>query len=171
MSKKIPMSLSVASINEMINKLNNIENVVQPAIKEGVQETMEYALEMVVDLTPYDTGETATSTMYEITDTKAILKQSGDHVFENEFGDGEYFGSYPDSSKVPESMPTHDKAYYFVPDNPESQYYHVGKDGKVIPLRARGQKPSAQMFTGAIIIRDNINKNIKKKVSDALSKI
>lgn len=171
MSKKIPLSLSVASINELIKKIENLDNIVSPAVENAVRNTLDIAYEYIVNATPMDTGETASSTTYDITKNKATITQRGDHVFENEFGDGEYFGGYPDSNLVPSGMPVHDGAYTFIPDNPSSKYYHVRDNGRVAAVKAHGQEAHAQMYQGAVVIRDNLSKNIKKEVGDALSKI
>lgn len=171
---KVKMSLSVASINDTIKKLKKAQELVESAKEQGVNETLESAYLVVVANTPIDTGETVSSTKIEISNGKARLTQTGDHVFENEFGDGNLAGSYP--GERPTSFPVHNSEYAFVPTNPSSKYYdyYISKNlskSRKRPLISQGQIAHAQMYHGSQYIRENISKIIKKKVSDALSKI
>ncbi len=170
MSKHIKLSLSVASINELIKKVNSLQDVVNNAKMSAVEEVVKEACEVVKSNTPVDTGESKNSTTYTITSTKATLKQSGDHVFENEFGDGTLGLSSGYPGQRPSGFPTHNDSYEFVPTNPSSKYYQTYKIKKR-PLISEGQIAHAQMYKGSLYIRENISKAIKRKVSDALSKI
>lgn len=163
MSKHIKVSLSVASIDELIKKVNNLQNIVNKAKMEAIEEIMEGAYEVVLQNTPFDTGESQSSTTYTITPTKATLKQSGTHVIYNEFGTGIVGAKnpYPDSNK---RWAYSQEGWIFYQTNPSSRYY----GGKHYTL---GQIAHAQMYKGSLYIRENISKAIKRKVSGALSKI
>ena len=162
------MNLSVASIQDTIKRLKKAQELVEQAKEVGVQETLEGAYEVVVLRTPVDTGASVASTDIEIRNGKARLTQTGDHVFENEFGDGLLAGSYP--GERPSSFPTHYDRYSFIPTDTSSKYY-AGYVMKGRALISEGQIAHAQMYHGSQYVRDNISKIIQKKVSDALSKI
>lgn len=162
MSKKITMSLSVASINKTIQTLKKIEDIVDKAKMEAIKEVMEGAYDEVISNTPFDTGETASSTTYEITNTKATLKQSGTHVAYNEFGTGPQGSSQPHPEPV-EGWTYGANGWGFYQSNTASRYY-----GSHYTL---GQPAHAQMYKGSQYIKNNISKIIKMKVSGALSKI
>lgn len=168
MSNKIPMSLSVASIQNTIKKLKTIQGIVDNSKMVAVGKVLHEAYEIIAERTPVDTGETLSSLHVDMSDTKAKITQTGDHVFENEFGDGNLAGDYP--GERPSGFPTHTGDYYFKPTNPSSKYYEVYKRKKR-PLHSEGQIAHAQMYHGAQHIRNNISKEIKEKVSDALSRI
>lgn len=162
------MNLSVASIQDTIKRLKKAQELVEQAKEVGVQETLEEAYEVVLLNTPIDTGATASSTDIEIRDGKARLTQTGDHVFENEFGDGILAGNYP--GERPSSFPTHSGSYSFIPTDTSSKYYPTyAMKGRA--LISQGQIAHAQMYHGSQYVRDNISKIIQRKVSDALSKI
>lgn len=168
MSNKIPMSLSVASIKDTIKKLKTAQEIVEKSKVVAISKVLNDAHDVIALHTPVDTGETLSSLNIEIGSTRAKITQSGDHVFENEFGDGSLAGSYP--GERPSGFPTHTGDYYFVPTNPSSKYYETYKRKKR-PLHSEGQIAHAQMYHGSQYIRKNISKEIKKEVSDALSKI
>ena len=170
MSKNIKLSLSVASIDELIKKVNNLQNVVNEAKMSAVEEVVQDAYKVVVLNTPVDTGESQSSTTYTIGSKKATLRQTGDHVFENEFGDGTIGMSSQYPGQRPSSFPTHNGSYEFIPTNPSSKYYKTFQL-KRRPLVSDGQIAHAQMYKGSLYIRENISRAIKKKVSGALSKI
>lgn len=169
--KTVKLKLESGSINKLINKLQNFQQEVEICKKEAVKEALDISYEWIVNMTAYDTGETALSTTYDITDEKATITQRGDHVFETEFGDGVYFGDYPDTTLVPTDIPTHKGDYWFTPYNPNSKYYHLDKNGRPMRIHAYGQEAGCQMYTGAMLLRDNIPQKFKEKVSGALSKI
>lgn len=168
MSNSIKMSLSSASIERTIEKINKLKELMSEAKRSGVEEVLEGAYEVIVLNTPIDTGETVASTLVEINSGKAKITQTGDHVFENEFGDGNLAGDYP--GERPSNFPIHSGEYSFVPTNPSSKYYEwYLRKGR--PLVSQGQMAHAQMYQGSQYIRNNISNIIKKKVSGALSKI
>lgn len=170
MSNKVKMSLSTKSINELLRKLDNIPTKIEKSVENSLKEVMSEAYMEVVMRTPVDTGESVSSTDVNVGNGKATLSQEGDHVFENEFGDGIYGQQSGYPGVRPSSYPTHTDTYRFTPTNPQSKYYHaVGSH--VRTLTSGGQIAHAQMYHGGQYIRNNINKVIKKKVSGALSKI
>lgn len=168
MSNRIPMSLSVASIKDTIKKLKTAQEIVDNSKVIAIGKVLHEAYEIIAERTPVDTGESLSSLHVEMSNTKAKITQSGDHVFENEFGDGNLAGNYP--GERPSGFPTHTGDYYFRPTNPSSKYYETYKR-KRRPLHSEGQEAHAQMYHGSQHIRNNISKEIKKEVSDALSKI
>ena len=169
--KTYKLKLSSDHIDSLIRKLNNFQSDVEICKEEAVREALDMSYEMIVNTTAYDTGETALSTTYDISNGKATITQRGDHVFETEFGDGILFGTYPDASKIPSGVPTHQGEYDFTPTNPQSKYYHLDKYGRPMRIHAHGQEAGCQMYTGAMLLRENIPQKLKQKVSGALSKI
>lgn len=162
MAKKISMSLSIASINKTIQTLKKVENIVNKAKLEAIKEVMDGAYEEVLINTPYDTGETAPSTTYEITDTKATLKQSGEHVIYNEFGTGPVGSSQPHPQPI-DGWSYGANGWGFYQNNNTSRYYGLHY--------TLGQPAHAQMYKGSQYIKNNISRIIKTKVSGALSTI
>ena len=162
MAKKLSLSLSSQSINEMIKKIQNIQDSVENAKIEAVQEVLEGAKEEVISRTPYDTGASASSTTYTIGATKATLQQSGDHVAYNEFGTG-IVGSSNPHPNMPNGWTYSSKIWGFENTNPSSRWYGVHFTA--------GQPAHAQMYHGSQYIRNNITKIMKQKVSGALSRI
>ena len=169
--KTVKLKLESGSIDKLINKLQNFQQEVEICKKEAVKEAIEISYDEIVKNTAWDTGETALSTTYDITDEKATITQRGDHVFETEFGDGALFGIYPDMALIPEGIPRNESDYWFTPKNPNSRYYHKKANGKTLRIHAQGQEAGCQMFIGAMLLRDNIPQKFKEKVSGALSKI
>lgn len=168
MSKELKLSLSTKSIKELIKKLDKIPQIVGQETENSVREVMAEAYMVTVLSSPHDTGATRNSTDVQVANGKGILSQTGDHVFENEFGDGSIAGSYP--GVRPSSFPTHSGIYTFTPTNPQSRYYHV-KGNKVMEITAEGQPAHAQMYNGGQYIRNHLPRVLKEKVSGALSKI
>lgn len=168
MNKKISLSLSVASIKDTIKKIEKAQRLVEEAKINGIKETLDGAYETIIINSPMDTGATIASTNVEMNSKKAKITQTGDHVFENEFGDGSLAGNYP--GERPSSFPTHQSDYFFIPTDTTSKYYPTYK-AKKRALHSYGQVAHAQMYHGSQYIRNNISKIIKKKVSGALSKI
>lgn len=170
MSKELKLSLSTKSIKELIKKLDKIPQIVEKETENSVKEVMAEAyIVTVLESRPVDTGETRNSTEVTVANGKGILSQTGDHVFENEFGDGLDAGKYPGIR--PSSFPTHSGSYTFTPTNPQSRYYHVKGNGEVRTLTSEGQHARAQMYKGGQYIRNNLPRVLKEKVSGALSKI
>lgn len=169
MSKELKLSLSTKSIKELIKKLDKIPQIVGQETENSVKEVMAEAYMVTVLNSPFDTGETRNSTEVQVANGKGILSQTGDHVFENEFGDGSIAGDYP--GVRPSSFPTHYGNYSFTPTNPQSRYYHVKGNGKVRTLTSEGQPAHAQMYNGGQYIRNHLPRVLKEKVSGALSKI
>lgn len=171
MSKKFRVSLSSQSFGELLNKLNLIEEVINEATIEGVREVANESISVIKAKTPVDTGATITSTNIEQKEGKVIITQEGDHVFENEFGDGNYGKQKPYPVQIPSVYNfTHEGSYTFTPTNPSSKYYHEN-NGVVSEVHSNGQIASAQMYHGAQYIRDELAKRIKQKGRDGLSKI
>lgn len=168
MSNKIQMSLSVASIQDTIKKIKIAQEIVENSKVVAISKVLDEAHDVIALHTPVDTGETLSSLNIEMGSTRAKITQTGDHVFENEFGDGSLAGDYP--GERPSGFPTHTSGYDFIPTNPSSKYYETYKR-KRRPLHSEGQIAHAQMYHGAQYIRNNISKEIKKEVSDALSRI
>lgn len=172
--KIIKFKLSEDSINKLISKIDKMQAECEYALQEAVSQEAIEAVNIVYQLTPVDTGESRDGIDYELTENKLVITQRGDHVFENEFGDGVGFGTYPDASLIPPDMPTHKGVYRYKPTNPNSKYYEevdtiFGKQVKT--KRASGQKASAQMYGGAMHLREKLPETIKQKVRGALSKI
>lgn len=171
MPKKFRVSLSSQSFGELLNKLNLVEKVINEATIEGVREVANESIYVIKARTPVDTGATVTSTNIEEKDGKVIISQEGDHVFENEFGDGNYGKQQPYPVPIPSGYNfTHEGEYAFTPTNPSSKYYHE-VNGIVKEVHSNGQIASAQMYHGAQYIRDELAKRIKQKGRDGLSKI
>lgn len=169
MSKELKLSLSTKSIKELIKKLDKIPQIVGQETENSVKEVMAEAYMVTVLSSPFDTGETRNSTEVQVANGKGILSQTGDHVFENEFGDGLNAGSYP--GVRPSGFPTHSSDYYFTPTNPQSRYFHAKSNGKARELHSDGQIAHAQMYNGGQYIRNHLPRVLKEKVSGALSKI
>lgn len=171
MPKKIKVSLNSKSMGELLDKLNSIEQVINEATKEGVREVANESIYVIKAKTPVDTGATITSTNIEEKDGKVIITQEGDHVFENEFGDGIYGKQQPYPVPIPSGYNfTNEGEYTFTPTNPSSKYYHK-VNGVVKEIHSKGQVASAQMYHGAQYIRGELAKRIKQKGRDGLSKI
>ncbi len=162
MSKKISLSLSVSSINKAIKLLDEIKNTVDKAKIEAIKEVCEGAKETIYQNTPFDTGESASSTTYTINETHATIKQRGSHVIYNEFGTGPIGAGNPYPKQTNGWVYGAD-GWTFYQDNTESKYF-----GRHYTL---GQPAHAQMYKGSQYIKDNISRIMKKKVSDALSRI
>ena len=172
MPKKFRVSLSSQSFGELLNKLNLVEKVINEATIEGVREVANESIYVIKARTPVDTGATVTSTNIEEKDGKVIITQEGDHVFENEFGDGNYGKQVPYPVPIPSVYHfANEGDYVFTPTNPNSNYYHKDKNGKPKQIHSNGQIASAQMYHGAQYIRDELAKRIKQKGRDSLSKI
>ena len=172
MPKKFRVSLSSQSFGELLNKLNLVEKVINEATIEGVREVANESIYVIKAKTPVDTGATITSTNIEERDGKVIISQEGDHVFENEFGDGNYGKQSPYPVPIPSVYNfTNEGDYTFTPTNPNSNYYHKDKNGNPKQIHSNGQVASAQMYHGAQYIRDELAKRIKQKGRDSLSKI
>lgn len=171
MPKKFRVSLSSQSFGELLNKLNLVEKVINEATIEGVREVANESIYVIKARTPVDTGATVTSTNIEEKDGKVIISQEGDHVFENEFGDGNYGKQQPYPVPIPSGYNfTHEGEYAFTPTNPSSKYYHE-VNGIVKEVHSNGQVASAQMYHGAQYIRGELAKRIKQKGRNGLSKI
>ena len=148
-----------------------VEKVINEATIEGVREVANESIYVIKARTPVDTGATVTSTNIEEKDGKIIISQQGDHVFENEFGDGNYGKQVPYPVPIPSVYNfTHEGSYTFTPTNPSSKYYHEN-NGVVSEVHSNGQIASAQMYHGAQYIRGELAKRIKQKGMDSLSKI
>lgn len=172
MPKKFRVSLSSQSFGELLNKLNLVEKVINEATIEGVREVANESISVIKAKTPVDTGATITSTNIEQKEGKVIITQEGDHVFENEFGDGNYGKQKPYPVPIPSVYNfTNEGDYTFTPTNPSSKYYHKDKYGKPKQVHSEGQVASAQMYNGAQYIRGELAKRIKQKGRGGLSKI
>lgn len=172
MPKKFRVSLSSQSFGELLNKLNLIEQVINEATKQSVREVANESIYVIKARTPVDTGATVTSTNIEEKDGKVIITQEGDHVFENEFGDGNYGKQQPYPVPIPSVYNfANEGDYTFTPKNPNSKYYHKDKYGKPKQVHSEGQVASAQMYHGAQYIRGELAKRIKQKGRNGLSKI
>lgn len=171
MPKKLSVKLNSKSMGELLNKLNAIEKVMNEATKQSVREVANESISVIKAKTPVDTGATVTSTNIEERDGKVIITQEGDHVFENEFGDGNYGKQQPYPVPIPSVYNfTHEGDYTFTPTNPSSRYYHE-VNGVVKEIHSNGQIASAQMYHGAQYIRGELAKRIKQKGRGSLSKI
>lgn len=167
MPKRLNLRLSSKGVESLLNKLDKLEVVVEEAKQVSIKEVVEVAEELVKVNTPVDMRDTVNSTKIEIDNKKYSIVQEGDHVFENEFGDG-YYGR--EIAPYPGELPagfryTHQFDYYFYPER-GSKYY---KDGRKV--HSEGQVASAQMYYGAQLIREELPEHMKKKVRDNLSKI
>lgn len=162
MSKKLKVQLGTKSINEAIKLLDQLDKDTNNSLIETMQELAEGAYNVILEKTPVDTGETATSTTYTVTNTKTTITQSGTHVLFNEFGTGP-IGAGSKHPQIPEGWTYRDTGWYFYQDNPDSRWH--GKH------YTEGQPAHAQMYNGMQYIKENLPKELKKKVSVALSKI
>lgn len=173
---KIKFNLSEESLEDTISKLTFVKKQVEEAkveaVKEVVNETVKIIVDKLIEDGKVDTGATIESTKAEYKDGKVYITQEGDHVYENEFGDGEYAneeGGYPEPSLLPPTFPTHNSQYKFIPE-PNSKYYETYQKKKA-PLVSYGQPPTAQMWTGSQYAKQELNSRIRQKVRDKLSKI
>lgn len=171
--KKIKFNLSVDSLSRLQEQIKQVEMEVENAKEESVKEVVDKALNTIMEATPIDTGATVSSTHAEYSDGKVEIIQEGDHVFENEFGDGIYGREQP----YPESLPpayssfTHSRDYYFYPTDPSSKYWRDGKKKSPLRVHSSGNVANAQMYKGSLVIKENLAKIVKQKVRDKLSKI
>ena len=184
MSKKIKFKLSESGLDELLNKLNILETELDKAVKESIKEVADETeiviLEKMAEPRPpykiwrepnnfsaIDTGELANSTRIETNGNTTIISQEGDHVFNVEFGDGQYFGGYPDANKIPSGVPEHESWYNYYGAIPGSNRWDVAGN----PNFSRGQYAVGQMYHGGQYIKENLSKRVQKKGRDALSKI
>lgn len=172
--KTIKFKLNPNSIDNLISKLQNLTTQIEQIKEEVIETKVVEACDFIKGATIVDTGEIANSTHYEKSGNHFTIIQSGDHVFETEFGDGVYFGipAYPNQAVIPVGIPTHDGTYFYTPTNPNSKYY----DDELPPEKQRkkkayGQTAGCQMYYGSVILKSEISRAMKEKVSDALSKI
>lgn len=168
--KIIKFKLSEDSINKLISKIDKMQTECENALQEAVSQEAIEAVNIVYQLTPVDTGELRSGIHYELTPNKLTITQEGDHVFENEFGNGPRFYEmpYPDYSLIPSEMPRETKPYLFTPKEGSRYTKYANSKGKV---RTQGQYASAQMYNGAMHLREKLPETIKQKVRGALSKI
>ena len=184
MSKVINVKLSEKGLDDLLNKINKVQIELDKAVKESIKEVADEAVikileKMAEPRPPYkiwrepnnfsavDTGELANSTKIVTNGNITIISQASDHAFNVEFGDGQYFGGYPDVSKIPSGVPEHESWYYYYGAIPGSNRWNVAGN----PNFSRGQYAVGQMYHGGQYIRENLSKRVQKKGSDALSKI
>lgn len=173
MSKSLKLKLSSKGVADLITKLEKIQANTDKAVKEGVVEAIYPTVDRItaVATARSDTGASVSGIGWEFVGNNTLLiYQEGTHVFENEFGNGLGFGGYPKSEVIPSGQPTNKGAYTFEPDPRSSRWFKgYNKDGSIKKRKASGQFPDAQMYQGAMVLREELPKRIKQKVGEVLS--
>ena len=176
MSKSLKMKLSKKGVSDLIKRLQSLQEKTEQAVIDGIVESVDPAIATIrsVASAREDTGESLAGIGWEITANNkgVIIYQEGTHVFENEFGNGWGFGTYPKPEVIPSGQPTNSGPYSFEP-NPESRKWFRGYDeeGNIRKNHARGQTPDAQMYQGSLVLREELPKRIKQKVGEVLSQV
>lgn len=175
MSKSIKLKLSSKGVNDLINKLQALQDNTEKAVREAVTEAVYPTVNTITSVASQraDTGDSLSGIGWEfVGDNTLLIYQEGTHVFENEFGNGLGFGGYPKPEVIPNGQPTKKGKYTFEP-NPQSRRWFQGrnKDGTIKKRSASGQFPDAQMYQGAMVLREELPTRIKQKVGDVLSQI
>lgn len=173
MSKKLKFKLSESGLDELLNKLNTLEVELDKAVRESIKEVADETKIKIIDkmsesrpphgYNAIDTGDLANSTTIATQGNLTLITQEGENAFNVEFGDGLYFGDYPDISKIPSGVPEHTTSYAFTPKENSSRWQNSGF--------AHGQYAVGQMYHGGQYIRETLPKRVQKKGRDALSKI
>lgn len=173
MSKKISFKLSQKGLDELLSKLNTIQTELDKVTKESIKEVADETKIKIIDkmseqrpphgYDAMDTGELAASTSVETKGNVTLITQTGENAFNVEFGDGIYFGTYPDSSKIPSGVPKHSQEYFFIPKENSTRWENAGI--------ANGQYAVGQMYYGGQYLRETLPKRVREKGRDVLSKI
>lgn len=161
-NKNIKMKLSLKSINDLIQKLQETENDINLAKMSIVQELVDGAVKVIIENTPVDTGDTVSSTTSKVGINKATITQTGTHVIFNEYGTGPIGAAQPHPEKI-DGWAYSSEGWEFYNFNKNSKWY-----GKRFTM---GQPAHAQMYKGAKYIKDNMREVASKKVREILSKI
>lgn len=176
MSKSLKMKLSSKGVSDLIKRLGELEQKTDLAVRASMAEMAIPTTDRIRDIAEIrrDTGESIAGIGWEFPNNNTmIIYQEGTHVFENEFGNGEGFGEYPKPEVIPSGQPTKPGKYTFTPTSEKSRWF-AGylKDGKTMKkVPARGQTADAQMYLGAMFLREELPKKIKQKVGEVLSQI
>ena len=173
MSKVINVKLSEKGLDDLLNKINKVQIELDKAVKESIKEVADETKVKIIEkmaeprlphgFNAIDTGELASSTQVITQGNITLITQQGENAFNVEFGDGIYFGDYPDISKIPSGVPEHSTSYAYTPKENSTRWFNSGF--------AHGQYAVGQMYHGGQYIRENLSKRVQKKGSDALSKI
>lgn len=163
--KQIKVQLSAMSLAGAVASLESYKSEIAQALQEGVQEVVEESVEIVRETMALndrnDTFELSNSTQAHHEKNKSTLTQEGANAFPVEFGDGIYYtpSAYPDSSVIPSGVPKHSGLYHYYPKPNTTRWLPSEKRHS-----ARGQYPTAQMYSGAKYIRENLAESVKNKL-------
>lgn len=161
-NRNIKMKLSMKSINDLIQKLEKVNTDINVAKRSIVQELVDGAVNVIIENTPVDTGDTVSSTTSKVGIDKATITQTGTHVIFNEYGTGPVGAAQPHPELI-DGWSYGSDGWEFYNANKNSKWY-----GKHFTM---GQPAHAQMYKGAKYIKDNMRKVASEKVRDILSKI
>lgn len=181
--KNIRVELSLSDIKKLKNKIEDLKRNLDKASEEIVKELAdltEKEIDINISATPYKDGNNDTVAYKEVTKKRAIVGMRGTQALYNEYGTGTVGANNPHPKK-PSSLKAYNSGATIRPNNKETStatafgiplggLYWTYEDNGII-VYTQGIPAGKQVFNASKTLSKRKGQIIKKKVSDALSKL